>query len=116
MNEMIKDFKQLKQSKPAVVHAAAIKVSNLVIRRLKRKYDLDPTPRMTVFKDTFVDKNVPGYVAMTFRIGIPEADAGNVDDVFYIGEETVYFTMEDYRDYSNAAMLLQYAEENELPF
>lgn len=115
MNEMIKDFKQLKQFKPAAVHAAAIKVSNQVIRRLKRKYDLDPKPRMTVFRHAFKDENVPGYMAMTFLIGFPEADAGNVDDLFYVSE-TVYFTMEDYRDYSNAAMLLQYAEENELPF
>lgn len=111
MNEMIKDFKQLKQSKPAVVHAAAIKVSNQVIRRVMRKYDLDPNRMMTKYLSAKVDKNVPGFMAMTFNVAVAVWEAG-----FVYEEEIVYFTMEDYRDYSNAAMLLQYAKENELPF
>ena len=114
MNEMIKDFKQLKQSKPAVVHAAAIKVSNQVIRRLKRKYDLDPKDKQTIFDSSYLDKNVPGHMSMTFLVAVDWTDARD-GSIFYV-KETVYFTMEDYRDYSNAAMLLQYAEENELPF
>jgi len=111
MNQMIKDFKQLKQSKPAVVHTAAIKVSNQVIRRVMRKYDLDPNRMMTRYLGAKVDKNVPGFMAMTFNVAVAVWEAG-----FIYEEETVYFTMEDYRDYSNAAMLLQHAEENELPF
>lgn len=114
MNEMIKDFKQLKQFKPAAVHAAAIKVSNQVIRRLKRKYDLDPKDKQTIFDSSYLDKNVPGHMSMTFLVAVDWTDARD-GSIFYV-KETVYFTMEDYRDYSNAAMLLQYAEENELPF
>ena len=106
MNEMIKDFKQLKQSKPAVVHAAAIKVSNQVIRRVMRKYDLDPNRMMTKYLGANVDKNVPGFMEMTFNVAKAVWEEG-----FVYEEETVYFTMEDYRDYSNAAMLLQNAEE-----
>ena len=111
MNEMIKDFKQLKQSKPAVVHAAEIKVSNQVIRRILRKYDLDPNRMMTRYLSAKVDKNVPGFMAMTFNIAVAVWEGG-----FIYEEEIVYFTMEDYRDFSNARALLQHAEENELPF
>ena len=111
---MIKDFKQLKQSKPAVVHAAAIKVSNQVIRRILRKYDLDPNRMMTKYLSAKLDKNLPGFMEMTFNVAVDWTDAR--DGTYFYVKETVYFTMEDYRDFSNARALLQHAEENELPF
>ena len=111
MNQMIKDFKQLKQLKPAVANAEAIKICNKVIRRLKEKYALDPNRMMTRHLSTKLDENVPGFMAMTFNVAVAVWEAG-----FIYEEETVYFTMKDYHKYSNAVRLLQDAKENELPF
>jgi len=111
MNEMIKDFKQLKQSKPAVVHAAAIRACNKVIRRILRSHDLHPHPLMTKYIGAKMDENTPGFMRMDFDVAICEIRKGYV-----YKPETVWFTMQEYRDFSNARALLQHAEENELPF
>ena len=111
---MMKDFKELKQAKPVQVHADAIVQCNKVIRKLKKKYELDPKDKQTIFDSSYLDKNVPGHMSMTFLVAVDWTDARDGTQ-FYV-KETVYFTMEDYRDFSNALMLLQYAYENELPF